>query len=139
MTVNELYGNKIRVRACGLLIQNQKYLLVNHAGLNPENIFWHFPGGGVNPAESITQALKRELMEETGLVVEVQEFINWHEHFNSPLQAVELFFRVNILGGKLELGQDPELPIIKDLGFFSKEEILQIPKNQVASSIFDLI
>jgi 8-oxo-dGTP diphosphatase len=139
MTVNEQYGNRIRVRACGVLLQDRTYLLVNHSGLNEENTFWHFPGGGVDPAETITQALKREFREETGLQIEVQDFIKTNEHIVPPLHAVEFFFKVKTIAGQLQVGQDPELPIVQGCAFFSKEEIFQMPKNQIASCIFDLI
>jgi 8-oxo-dGTP diphosphatase len=139
MTVPELYGNKIRVRACGVLKQDNRYLLVNHSGMNSENIFWHFPGGGVHPEETITQAVKREFLEETNLTIAVNEFIKINEHNVPPLHAIEFFFEVKVISGELITGQDPELPIIQGCAYFSKEEIFQMPKNQIASSIFDLI
>jgi 8-oxo-dGTP diphosphatase len=139
MTVNEIYGNKVRVRACGILKQEDKYLLVNHAGMNAENIFWHMPGGGVNPGETIKEALKREFAEETNLIIEVQGFVKVNEHIAPPLHAIEFFFIVKSIDGELVTGQDPELPIIQGVGYFTKEDILLMPKNQIASSIFDLI
>jgi 8-oxo-dGTP diphosphatase len=139
MTVTEQYGHKIRVRACGIFMQDHKYLLINHKGLNTDNIFWHFPGGGVDAGETIRQALQREFSEETGLEIEVQEFIKINEAIAPPLHAIEFFFKVKYISGHISLGQDPELPIIQGIGFFSKEEIGLMPKNQIASSIFDII
>ena len=52
------------VRAVVLDPQNQ-VLLIKHSYVPG----WHFPGGGVEPRESIHQALARELEEESGIAV----------------------------------------------------------------------
>lgn len=125
------YGNKIRVRACGLCWKEDALLLVNHHHLGPPH-FWAPPGGGIELWASAEQALKREFLEETGLEVEVGEFQFAAEFIRQPFHAIELFFSVTITGGFLQKGQDPEtkLQLIKEVGFKNFETILSLPAQQ---------
>jgi len=127
--VQEIFGNKLRVRVCGICIQQEEILLVNHTGLGTPD-FWAPPGGGIQTGEAAHEALVREFKEETGLTIEVRDFLFACEFIQLPLHAVELFFQVSITGGNLTTGQDPELgnrQIIKDVRFFDDAQIRSIP------------
>jgi 8-oxo-dGTP diphosphatase len=131
--VQAYYGNKIRVRICGLCIIDNKLLLINHNSITNTN-FWAPPGGGLNFGESAKDCLKREFMEETGLVVEPGNFLFACEFIKHPLHAVELFFKVEPLTSHLKIGTDPEPgspAIIKDVKFRSWKEIQAIPPEEV--------
>jgi 8-oxo-dGTP diphosphatase len=127
--VQEIFGNKLRVRVCGICIHHGQILLVNHDGLDTPH-FWAPPGGGIQTGESAHEALVREFKEETGLTIEVRDFLFACEFIQLPLHAVELFFQVSVTGGNLKTGQDPELgnrQIIKDVCFFDDVQIRSIP------------
>ena len=106
--VAELYGKRVRVRACGLLVVDDQLLLANHRSLAAGD-FWSPPGGGVEFGESAEASLKREFYEETGLDVKVLDFLFAYEFIQLPLHAVELFFTVEMSGGTLRTGNDPEM------------------------------
>ena len=131
-SVMEIYGNQLRLRACGLGVQAQKLIMINHKSLY-EHDFWSPPGGGVHFGEPAKDCLKREFKEETGLEVEAGDFLFACEFINHPLHAVELFFSVEIKSGLLESGDDPEMnmgqQIIHDVKFLSWNDIKLMPKH----------
>ncbi len=103
------FGNRVRLRVCGICLAGEQVLLANHRGIGPLENFWIPPGGGVHFGESAPEALRREFQEETGLEVRVGEFMFVNEFIGPPLHAVELFFRVYPEGGRPGKGTDPEM------------------------------
>jgi 8-oxo-dGTP diphosphatase len=126
----EKFGNRVRIRVCGLCWQGSHLLAVNHAGLYQAN-FWAPPGGGIEPGQYAADALAREVLEETGLRVTVKNLQFVCEYIKSPLHAIELFFNVEQRTGTLKQGTDPELAdsnqIISEVKFLSWPEISALP------------
>ncbi len=120
------YGNRIRFRVCGLCWSDGRLLLVNHEGVT-DGDFWAPPGGGVEFGNSLSGNLEREFLEETGLQVKTGGFLFGCEFVHAPLHAIELFFEVGIIGGKLAPGRDPEIQIIRDVRFYTPREISALP------------
>ena len=54
-----------RIRVSALILEQNRVLLIRHEKAG--RAYWLLPGGGVEPGETIEQALRRELREETGL------------------------------------------------------------------------
>jgi len=138
-----MYTGKVRVRVCGILIEDDKVLLLKHKGLGKGGHIWSFPGGGPNFGEDSQECLKREFEEETGLLVEVQNFLFVNVYRDEHLHAVQLFFRVDKIGGQLSLGSDPELKeqILEDVQWIGDQElneIASINKHNIFSEIDDL-
>ena len=133
--VLKLYGNRLRLRVCGLYREGDRLLMVRHRGIGPTNTFWCPPGGGAQFGETAPEALVREFSEETGLEIEVGEMLFVNEFMQPPLHALELFFTVQVTGGQLRLGTDPEMgqdeQIIDDVRLMSFEEIKQYPPEEV--------
>jgi len=139
--IKELYGNRLRVRVCGLLIQNDGLLMVNHQSLTSGD-FWAPPGGGINFGESATACLRREFLEETGLEIQTADFLFACEFIRQPLHAIELFFTVNGVKGVLVRGSDPEMKsdrqIIRKVQFLRWAEIQKISPSAL-HGIFHIV
>ncbi|MCS7005508.1 MAG: NUDIX hydrolase [Cytophagales bacterium] len=131
-TINT-FGKQLRVRVCGILLENNKVLMACHRSITKKGDFWCPPGGGVQYGESLNQALKREFQEETGLQVHVKKYLTLHEFLEPPLHAIELFFEVEKVSGILKTGEDPEISshqqILKEVKFLSLPEIHSFPKE----------
>lgn len=135
------FGNRVRVRVCGVLIENGKVLLLNHKGLGDSGFLWLPPGGGVDFGETISETLQREFLEETNLEVKLTAFLIFREFVKPPLHAIELYFRVNRVGGKLRLGTDPDASeqIIVAYQWFSKKEVGEIGSDFLAIDLKELL
>lgn len=136
--IDEKFGRRLRLRVNGVLVQDDKLLMIRHK-MSDERFFWNVPGGGVDYGSDSVDNLKREFLEETGLEISVNELLCVHEFLKQPLHAVELYFEVSYVGGKLRKGSDPELAgnrqIIDELEFLGIEELAQI-KNEEKHRLF---
>jgi 8-oxo-dGTP diphosphatase len=136
------FGNKLRVRVCGICIEDDKILMVKHHSLGVKGIFWSPPGGGLQFGESAEESLKREFMEETGLEILINRFLFVHEFLQPPLHAIELFFEVEKISGSLITGKDPEMTdtgqIIQEVKYLSFEEINKMDQDTI-HNIFRLV
>ncbi len=92
---------KTRVRA--VIIKDGKILLIHRIKECRE--YWVFPGGGIEETdESKQKAVERECLEEIGVNVGVGDL--FAEEKND--QAVEFFYRCEILSGEVGTGKGPE-------------------------------
>ncbi len=109
--------------------------MVRHRGIGTTDTFWCPPGGGIHFSETAHQALIREFLEETGLVIEAGDLLFVNEFMQPPLHAMELFFEVSIVGGEIRLGYDPEMAegsqIITEVELMTFEQIKAYPPNEV--------
>lgn len=121
------FTNKLRVRSCGLLVEDDKLLLVELFSPVTKSWVWLPPGGGVEFGETLKETVVREFEEETGLKISVQHRLHINEIVEPPIHAIEFYFLVKRLDGILKLGNDPELEeeqqLIRNLGFFSQKEM----------------
>ena len=91
-----------------------------------DNGVWCLPGGGMDPGESAAEACAREVLEETGLVVNVGRLIGVYTSPNllveyadgNRIQPVALNFAAEPIGGELGISDETT-----DVGYFSMDEM----------------
>lgn len=111
----------------GVLEKDGKYLLVQEA---QEKCYgkWNLPAGHLDPNETIIEAAKREIKEESGLDVELTGVCQIGNRKLEDDVFVSVIFSTKVLGGDIKF--DPNE--ILDVKWFSYEELLSM-KAQLRS------
>lgn len=106
----------VRVVAA-IIRREQKLLITQRRGHSHLGGLWEFPGGKVEPGESLEQALVREIAEEIGVTIQVgSEFFQVEHHY--PTRSVRLhFFECTITGG------EPQVIEVAALRWVGAEEL----------------
>ena len=117
------WSNGPRVGARGVVIVDARILLLKYE--RDGEVLYLFPGGGHEPGETLAETAAREVMEESGLAVEVGRLLAVHE--NAPFKEIEIrtdirsiyvgdahridfFFECKVLGDtEPHLGVAPEI------------------------------
>ena len=73
------------------LVAGDRVLVAQRSG-GPYDGFWEFPGGKVEPGESVVDCLRRELDEELGIVAEIGELVLTSVARYPGLEPIELSF-----------------------------------------------
>lgn len=88
---------------CGAFILNDKNeLLLQKRNKAPEKEYWSIPGGKVEMFETFYQAVKREVKEETGVDIEIINFLGICDHIilNEKTHWVSPSFLCKIIKGE---------------------------------------
>jgi 8-oxo-dGTP diphosphatase len=69
-------GGVLRVQCVGAVVRDDSgRIVVVRRARPPSEGLWSIPGGRVEPGETLVHAARREVLEETGLVVDVHEIL----------------------------------------------------------------
>ena len=89
-----------RIGVFALIFDGQQILLGHRRDID----WWNLPGGGMEQGETVDEALRREVREETGLEVEVEQLVGVYS--KPQKQEVVLTFRCHITGGTLQATEE---------------------------------
>jgi 8-oxo-dGTP diphosphatase len=134
-----LYRNP--VPATGCVVEDNGALLLARRKFEPWQGCWYVPSGFVEYGDEIEDTARREVREETGLLVELGPLFGVYSYFDDPRQdGIIILYRAMIVGGALEAGDDAaevaffparELPPPEQIGFASHRRALSEWRDEV--------
>ena len=116
------FQNQFLIGVTGIIF-NEKHevLLFKHTYRQHS---WSLPGGYLKSGEHPTEALEREIKEESGLVVSVDESLKTRTDRTSA--RLDLCYIGVFIGGEFTPSQE-----VSDYGFFSQDKMPLLRSNQV--------
>lgn len=89
--------------------KDRQILLVRHRKGNRQ--YWVLPGGRLEYGETFHECAVREMREETGLDVEVDDFVYLSEAIapDRSRHIVNIYLTAHVVGGVLKVGDEPVL------------------------------
>jgi ADP-ribose pyrophosphatase YjhB (NUDIX family) len=108
-----------KVRVNGIVFLDDGRLLLERRS---DDNLWGIPGGWAEVGESSEESVRRELLEETGLSVDVKELINVYSRmprdFGNAHTSYHILYRCEINGGQLMKSEES-----LEVGFYTIEDI----------------
>jgi 8-oxo-dGTP pyrophosphatase MutT (NUDIX family) len=95
----------VRQKAYALIVEDGKLLLVRYYYPRERAWYWNFPGGTMEPGETLEETVRRELMEECCVEVEVGPLLL--REAVAGRGYVRNFFRCRIASGTPRVGDNP--------------------------------
>ena len=116
---------------CAVVIRDRNKILLGVRGKERNKGKWILPGGGVEFLEPMHQTAKREILEETGLEVQLRDTIGVYEIINSPHEhRVIVYWWADCAGGTLRPSSD-----LLEARFLSRREVRALIDQGLASDI----
>lgn len=95
------------VAAHGFIKKDGKYLVTRRAGPETNDYMpylWDIPGGSIDFGEDTMIALKREIKEETGLIININKIIFAYGYLSNPLRhQFQLVYDCDYVEGEVKI------------------------------------
>ena len=92
----------------GAILQDDKMLLIHHTEHESGRSYWVIPGGGREAGETEMACVRREMWEETNLVVTVERLLVETTIPNDPFNKTRKTYLCTIVSGQASPGYEPE-------------------------------
>ena len=101
----------LRVAAYAVIVDEDDRVLLAHWNEGRRGA-WTMPGGGLEPGEEPERAARREVREETGYRVAIEQLLGIHSRvippgrrltpgLTEPLHTLRIVYRARVVGGRL--------------------------------------
>jgi ADP-ribose pyrophosphatase YjhB (NUDIX family)/N-acetylglutamate synthase-like GNAT family acetyltransferase len=113
------------VVGAGALVETEGRVVLVRRGVEPKAGYWSLPSGYVEADELAEAAAVREMQEETGLEIEIDDLLGVYSFGHEPQTGVLILYSAHAVGGQLCAGDDAQ-----QVGTFAPAEMP--PDNQIA-------
>jgi 8-oxo-dGTP diphosphatase len=122
-----------RVGSALIVRDEANRILLGKRNKDPQRGNWVLPGGKIHAFESIAAAAARELAEETGLEVEVQNQFRVYEVISAPQEhRIIIYSWAKAVGGELRASDD-----ISEVKFVSLGELGNLPLTPLVREVLE--
>ena len=126
------------IRCAGVIFIDDKLVVIEQENKFGRKVYL-LPGGGIEHKESPKECVKREVREEIGLEVEVEELLYYNSIYSEWDDSFNMFYKCKVIGGEVKIPQEEKK--IKDVKLISSKEELEnlrfFPKK-IKDKIFDI-
>lgn len=116
-----IYWNNSRPTAGGVIEDESGRVLLARRAIAPSLGLWDLPGGFLEPGEHPEDGARRELLEETGLEVELIGLLGFYmdQYGDDPHErTLNIFYRCRAVGGQAQAADD-----VSELGWFAPDDL----------------
>lgn len=125
-----------------LLDKTRKQVLLIRCEDPLGQIVWGFPGGHIERGEKVKDALKREVKEETGYQIEVNQLLGVYDNIVRDFSCkkivahiINIIWMAKVVSGALKLGKDEEIIDAKWFPIAKAEKLVQQRMTPTARKI----
>jgi len=114
-----------------VIVAQEDRVLLGVRGKEPNRGKWVLPGGKIEPFESVEEAAKREIREETGLEIELAGRALVKEIIDAPNEhRIIIFNEALVVDGDLLASSD-----LKEVRFCSRSELHRLDLSDVVRDV----
>ena len=100
-----------------IIKKKQFYFIVQRNKEKYMGLKWEFPGGKVDPGETLSQALSREIHEELNINIRVHEKLAQEKYKDNEINIMLHYFLCSIIDGTIKLNEHEAMEWVEKKDF----------------------